>query len=141
MHREPENMRLHASKTVSFVGALLACNLAIADQSGAEQRTQLSTTFAMIASLKAAVSESFAETGRLPEKYSEIGMLGPKKIWHADSKLMADGLIVVTFNDNANEALKGRIIKVVPMVDVSGRLVFFCLAPGLPISLRPSDCQ
>jgi hypothetical protein len=133
-------MRLttHALSLLSVCA--LACATANAQGTSTELRTQMAAALSMITSYRSAIGEVFATTGRLPEKYNEIGMLGPMKSFYVDSKLFAEGVVSVTFSANANELLRGKTIKLVPMVKPSPGLVFYCLAPAVPDNLRPLDC-
>jgi hypothetical protein len=61
--------------------------------------------------------------------YSDAGLSGSAQISYADARLATEGVITVTFNAKAGQAMRGEIVKLVPMTDASSDIVFYCLAP------------
>jgi len=124
-----------------LVASATVCATAMAQTPGVEAKAQISGALSMVSEWKASIAEAFAQSNRFPDKYSDAGLSGPVQISYADARLGAEGVITVTFNAKADQALRGKIIKLVPMTNASSDIMFYCLAPALPDSVRPSGCH
>jgi hypothetical protein len=107
----------------------------------AESRAQVAGALSMIAGFKPSIAEAFAVNGRFPDNYQDAGVEGPAVISYASARIGSEGVITITFNDKADPALRGKIIKLVPMASANLDVIFYCLAPALPEGLRPAKCH
>lgn len=128
---------------VSFLGllALVANHPALPQDPDSDARAQIAGAFSLTYIMKASIAQAYGQYEVLPSTCVEADMTGPQQTSYATATLGQEGVITVSFNDRAVPALRGKIVKFVPMLNSSDDVIFYCLAPALPQELRPSNCH
>jgi type IV pilus assembly protein PilA len=111
---------------VAIIGILAA--IAIPAYQDYIIRAQVSEALAMASAAKAAVAESFANTGAWPADNlaAGIGVATDIKGKYVDSVTVANGGITVEFSAGANAKLAPESLGLTPANSVNGDVIWFC---------------
>ncbi|MFO1392152.1 MAG: pilin [Steroidobacteraceae bacterium] len=112
---------------VAIIGILAA--IAIPAYQDYTIRSQVTEGLAMAGAAKAAVAESFAQTGEWPANNTEAGLdPTPTNISgkYVVSIAVSNGLITVTYGDQANANIAGSTMQLQPLLSNNNDVVWLC---------------
>lgn len=104
-------------------------------------RLEFDTAYSRLASLKFSVAEIYASSGRFPLTYSEAKLDGPLMESYFTIELGTEGMLKVTFNENADPSLIGTDLAAMPVINELGDIVWHCVAPRIPKDVRSHGCR
>src|SRR5690606_20732560 len=92
-------------------------------------RSQVTEGLNLAAPAKAAVAEVFAQTGEFPTSNAAAGLADPDQIrgkYVASVAVGEDGVITITFGNQANLRLNGSILTLQPGANANGDVIWVC---------------
>ena len=118
---------------VAIIGILAA--IAIPAYQDYTIRSQVSEGLTLAAAAKAAVSESFSNTGVPPADRTAAGMTataGDTSGKYVESVDVADGVITITYGNEVNGVIDGETLTLTPYESVDLSVVWRCGNAGAP---------
>jgi len=117
---------------VAIIGILAA--IAIPAYQDYTIRSQVSEGLAMAGAAKAAIAETFSQTGTWPNDNTAAGVGNAADITgkYVTSMQITNGTIVMTFGSQANSAIGGKKLSIRPAVSVNNDVVWVCGTNTLP---------
>jgi len=117
---------------VAIIGILAA--IAIPAYQDYTIRSQVSEGLAMAGAAKAAIAETFSQTGSWPNDNNEAGIGARNTITgkYVTDMQIDNGTIVMTFGSQANQAINGKKLSIRPAVSVNNDVVWVCGTAQLP---------
>lgn len=110
---------------VAIIGILAA--IAIPAYQDYTIRAQVTEGLNLAASLKASVSEEFADSGLWPTNLGTLGILAPPSGRYVASLILTTGTITVTYGNDANATLVlTPVMAIKPRVSANLDVVWFC---------------
>ncbi len=126
---------------VAIIGILAA--IAIPAYQDYTIRSQVSEGLNLAAAAKAAVSETFLNTGSAPDDREAAGMsITPADTQgkYVDALTITDGAIIVQYGNDANNAIVGDVLTITPYVSPDDSITWVCgfaTAPTAPSAIMP----
>jgi len=124
--------------TVAMVGVLAA--IAIPAYQDYTIRAQVTEGLNLAATIKVAVAESYTAKGAFPQDRAAAG-LGPAPEStsgrYVASIDVASGVITITYGNGADARLRGKTLKMTPIVTPSGDVFWRCGSGPLPAGVKP----
>jgi type IV pilus assembly protein PilA len=119
---------------VAIIGILAA--IAIPAYQDYTIRSQVSEGLAMAGAAKAAVAETFSQTGNWPADNTAAGIGAETEITgkYVTGILVDTGTLVITYGGQANQAIGGKKLSIRPAVSVNNDIVWVCGEAALPAS-------
>jgi type IV pilus assembly protein PilA len=126
---------------VAIIGILAA--IAIPAYQDYTIRAQVSEGINLSAGAKAAISEYFMDKGALPLNNAEAGLDTPTAIIgnYVTQVASASGTIQVTYGNDANAAIGGQTLSLVPDTTSGGSVQWTCSRGTLAAKHVPSACR
>ena len=126
---------------VAIIGILAA--IAIPAYQDYTIRAQVSEGINLAAGAKASISEYFMDKGGLPATQDEAGLAAATDINGSYTRSVAwDGsLITVTYGEQANSAIAGQQLTLVPDSSGVGSLEWNCVRTSLAAKHVPAACR
>jgi type IV pilus assembly protein PilA len=117
---------------VAIIGILAA--IAIPAYQDYTIRSQVSEGLAMAGAAKAAIAETFSQTGSWPNDNTAAGIGANNEITgkYVTDVLISNGTIVITYGSQANQAIGGKKLSIRPAVSVNNDVVWVCGTAALP---------
>jgi type IV pilus assembly protein PilA len=117
---------------VAIIGILAA--IAIPAYQDYTIRSQVSEGLAMAGAAKAAIAETFSQTGTWPDDNTQAGIGAAAEITgkYVTNETIDNGTIVLTFGGQANQAIDGKMLSIRPAVSVNNDVVWVCGTAALP---------
>ena len=109
---------------VAIVGILAA--VAIPAYQDYTIRAQVTEAMSLSGAAKAAVAESFANSGVLPADNAAAGVSATIAGKYVSGLVIAKGVITATFGTGANSKLKDATLALTPLVSESNDLIWVC---------------
>jgi type IV pilus assembly protein PilA len=109
---------------VAIIGILAA--IAIPAYQDYTVRSQVTEGLNLASDLKAAVAETFAQTGSWPADNNAVGITGTKSGKYVSGVLINTGTIKITYGVQANSNLNGQILGLRPTVSNNGDVIWNC---------------
>jgi len=126
---------------IIIVGVLAA--IAIPAYQDYTIRAQVSEGLNLSAGAKAAVTEYYQDTGRLPADNDDAGLVEPGAITgnYVSSVEVIDGEIVVTYGNAAHSALVGSSLVMSPDSNATGQVAWVCQSFTIADKHLPAACR
>jgi len=117
---------------VAIIGILAA--IAIPAYQDYTIRSQVSEGLAMAGAAKAAVAETFSQTGTWPDTNDAAGVGAAANITgkYVTGMEILNGTIIMSFGNQANAAIAGDRLSIRPAVSVNNDVVWVCGTAALP---------
>jgi len=117
---------------VAIIGILAA--IAIPAYQDYTIRSQVSEGLAMAGASKAAIAETFSQTGTWPDNNAAAGVGNAADITgkYVTSITISNGTIVIAYGGLANAAIVGQSLSLRPAVSVNSDVVWVCGTAALP---------
>jgi type IV pilus assembly protein PilA len=117
---------------VAIIGILAA--IAIPAYQDYTIRSQVSEGLAMAGAAKAAVAETFAQTGAWPADNTAAGMGAAANITgkYVNGIAVSTGTIVITYGNQVNAAVSGKTLSLKPFVSANNDVVWVCGLAATP---------
>src|SRR5690606_29583079 len=115
---------------VAIIGILAA--IAIPAYQDYTIRSQVTEGLNLAGAIKAAVAETFAQTGEWPQDLAEAGVVDgsgsatPPSGKYVTGVTIAGGTIQITYGDQANANIRGRILALTPRVSLNDDVIWVC---------------
>jgi type IV pilus assembly protein PilA len=110
---------------VAIIGILAA--IAIPAYQDYTVRSQVTEGLNLASDLKAAVAETFAQTGEWPVNNAQIGITAEKSGKYTSGVLISTGTIQITYGGvQANRAINGQRLDLRPTVSNNGDVIWNC---------------
>lgn len=126
--------------TVAIVGILAA--VALPAYQNYTIRAQVSEGFVLSGGVQTAVVESFAQKGSYPKDLKEIGIDTAPKGKYTKTVNMEDGVITVTYGEDANTKITDGKVVLTPKDDDQGNVHWKCTTDGTLVTKAyvPTSC-
>ena len=117
---------------VAIIGILAA--IAIPAYQDYTIRSQVSEGLAMAGAAKAAIAETFSQTGTWPNDNTAAGVGAATEITgkYVTNETINNGTIVLTYGGQANAAVATKTLSIRPAVSVNNDVVWVCGDAALP---------
>jgi type IV pilus assembly protein PilA len=109
---------------VAIIGILAA--IAIPAYQDYTIRAQVTEGLNLASDLKAAVAETFAQTGAWPVNNLAVGIENEKSGKYTDAVVISTGTIQITYGNQANTQITGDILALRPTVSPNGDVIWTC---------------
>jgi type IV pilus assembly protein PilA len=109
---------------VAIIGILAA--IAIPAYQDYTIRAQVTEGLNLAGDLKAAVGETFANTGEWPVDNNAVGITAVKSGKYVTGVLIDTGTINITYGNQANKNIDGSILSIRPTVSPNGDVIWNC---------------
>jgi len=109
---------------VAIIGILAA--IAIPAYQDYTIRAQVTEGLNLAVDMKAAVGETFATTGLWPVANTDVGITAVKSGKYVTGVLLDTGTINITFGNQANTNIKGKVLSIRPTVSPNGDVIWNC---------------
>ena len=110
---------------VAIIGILAA--IAIPAYQDYTVRSQVTEGLNLASDLKAAVAETFAQSGSWPVDSTAVGITATKSGKYVSGVLISTGTINITYGGvNANTNINGKILSLVPTTSNNGDVIWNC---------------
>lgn len=126
---------------VAIIGILAA--VAIPAYQDYTVRAQVSEGLSLASGAKTALAEFYNQRGRFPADNESLGLPAPASITgtYVEEVDAADGIIEITYGNNANQIISGAILEV-SAVTSSGSVRWNCkLGTGMEAKFVPASCR
>ena len=122
---------------VAIIGILAA--IAIPAYQDYTVRSQITEGLNLASDLKAAVAETFAQTGSWPANNSAVGITATKSGKYVTSVTLNTGSIVINYGGTqANTNIVGKLLVLQPTTSPNGDVIWNCGYKGLAGSASPA---
>lgn len=115
---------------VAIIGILAA--IAIPAYQDYTIRAQVSEGLSLASSVKASVSESFADRGTWPANMAALGITTASTGKYVSAVAMANGTISLTYGLQANANVAGGILSLKPLVSANMDVIWICGRAATP---------
>ncbi len=109
---------------VAIIGILAA--IAIPAYQDYTVRSQVTEGLNLAGDLKAAVAETFAQTGSWPVDNSSVGLTQTKSGKYVTGVAISTGTINITYGYQANNNINGSILSLRPRTSPNGDVIWVC---------------
>jgi type IV pilus assembly protein PilA len=109
---------------VAIIGILAA--IAIPAYQDYTVRSQVTEGLNLASDLKAAVAETFAQSGQWPVNNNAVGIDATKSGKYVSDVQISTGTIQITYGQQANRAINGQRLDLRPTVSPNGDVIWNC---------------
>jgi type IV pilus assembly protein PilA len=109
---------------VAIIGILAA--IAIPAYQDYTVRSQVTEGLNLASDLKAAVAETFAQTGQWPANNNAVGIDAVKSGKYVSDVSISTGTIAITYGVTANTNINGKILALTPTTSNNGDVIWNC---------------